>query len=143
MSADLHIHIYEGVEESDLSKFFSNTLGSKHFNPSPLNFSMSEYNDPEGAWSKVTETPNIWIGEVSWLKASLIKGGAETFIPNTVSSINETIGEELPELTDELIGKLCAAFDLPNTTEYRITTADKVRAFLEEHRGKKVFTISW
>lgn len=142
MAADLHIHIYEGVEEKDMANFFSNTLGSKHFNPQPAGH-ISKYTNPASSWYKVGDTPNIWIGEVSWLKASLIEDGAHDYIPSTVKAINEAIGEDLPILTDELIEKICAAFDLPNTTEYNLATADKVRPFLEEHRGKKVYTISW
>lgn len=142
MAADLHIHIYEGIEEADMVSFFSNTLGSKYFNPQPAGH-ISKYTDPTSSWSKVSDTPNIWIGEVSWLKASLIEGGTHEYVPSTVKTINEAIGEDLPELTDELIEKICAAFDLENTTGYNLATADKVRPFLEEHRGKKVYTISW
>ena len=142
MAADLHIHIYEGIEEKDMADFFSNTLGSKYFAPKSAGH-IKKYTDPESSWYKVSNTPNIWIGEVSWLKATIFEDGANSFVPNTVALINEVIGEELPVLTDELIAKLCAAFDLPNTTGYKLATAEKIRPFLEEHRGKKVFTISW
>lgn len=141
MAADLHIHIYEGVEEKDMADFFSNTMGSKYFNPKPAG-DIRKYTDPESSYNKVSNTPNIWIGEVSWLKAGLFED-VEAFVPNTVAAISEAIGDDRPEIDDAFIEKICAAFDLENTTGYSLTTADKIRPFLEEHRGKKVFTISW
>lgn len=141
MSADLHIHIYEGIEEADMVNFFSNTLGSKYFNPQPAGH-ISKYTDPTSSWYKVSNTSNIWIGEVSWLKAGLFED-SETFVPNTVAAIWEAVGEDLPEIDNAFIEKICVAFELENTTEYKLTTAAKVLVFLEEHRGKKVYTISW
>lgn len=98
-------------------------------------------------WSKVykkfaTETPYIWIGEVSWLKADLLADD-ETFIPNTVGTIDELIGEDWPVLDDELIKNILQAFELENKARCLLAEVAEVSQFLEEHRGEKVFTISW
>ena len=134
MAADLYIHVFEGVTEEELEEFFSNTFGSKHFN----------LNRPrrDDIYLKVADTPQIWIGEVSWLKA-MVFGDSEEFIPNTVGAINRGIGEVLPVINDKLIAGIMGAFDLPNDTSYALAKPEDVRAFLEKHRGKRVFTVSW
>lgn len=136
MAADLSIHILEGCSESDLVVFFAHTMGSKHFN-------MMRRSDPMGAeWRRVSDSPQVWVGEVSWLKAALV-GDSETFIPSTVGRVHEVISENLPVIDDTLIASVGAAFNLPNTTGYRLAERDKVIAFLESHRGKRAFTVSW
>ena len=141
MGADLHIHVFEGIDIEDLKEFFANTLGSKYFN---LRRGQGE------AWSeaykKIAKTPNIWIGEASWLKASLCKDEktADKYVPATVERVCEIIGEDLPILDDILIQKILDALDLPNDTAYNVTTKkDEVEKFLLTHKGKKVFTVSW
>lgn len=137
MAADLHIHVFEGVTEQDLADFNSNTLGSKYFNPRSV---AEKSNDT--SYDKICETPQIWIGEVSWLKAALFED-SENFIPSTVMRISELIGEDLPVLDDELIAGILAAFDAPNDTSYSLANKNEVAAFLEQHKGKQVFTVSW
>lgn len=137
MAADLHIHIFKGITEQDLADFNSNTFGSKYFNPRSV-FEKSKDN----SYDKMCETPQIWIGEVSWLKAALLED-SERFVPGTVMQISELIGEDLPVLDDELIAKILAAFDTPNATGYSLAAADEVAEFLEQHKGKQVFTVSW
>ena len=110
MAADMHIHIFDNITEGDLANFFSNTLGSKWFNPRPA---IDDRRDK--AYEKVFSTPDIWIGEVSWLKAGLFDD-PETFVPDPVGKINEVIGEDLPVITDELIDRIIEAFELENTT---------------------------
>ena len=135
MAADLHIHIFEGITEEDLADFNSHTLGSKYFDLRRPQRSLLD--NPAG------ETPNVWIGEVSWLKAGLFEDGEQAYIPDTVREISRLIGEDLPVLDDELIKKIGDAFDLPNQTGYSLSEGEEVLAFLEQHKGKKAYTISW
>lgn len=136
MAADLSIHILEGCSESDLAIFFAHTMGSTYFN-------LSLRSDPMGdEWRRVSDSPQIWVGEVSWLKAAIF-GDSETFIPSTVGQVHEVIGEHLPVINDALIAEVGSAFDLPNSTGYRLAERSKVIAFLESHKGKRTFTVSW
>jgi len=133
MAADLSIHVFEGVTEEDLAAFFSHTLGSKYMD-------LNRRTDL-GVHLKISDTPGIWIGEVSWLKAAIT--GDMEYVPGPVQSVQETIGEDLPEVDDALIARIMAAFDIPNLTAYHIAEPAEVRSFLEAHRGKRLFTVSW
>ena len=141
MAADLHIHIKtDSVTEKDLEIFFSHNLGSKHCHfPA---FKRYEGKDKEKAMKVVAKSPNIWIGEVSWLKAGLLNAEKE-FVPSTVQRINELIGEDLPILDKQLIEKIFDAFLLNNKTRYSLASPRKVVAFLQKYIGKSVFTVSW
>lgn len=171
MSADLHIHVItEAFTEEDFRTFFSSQDGSK-WSPMTDFWRRQEAGELEDKviwnreWNKVwkeihelqrketgkwrdsfskfaSESPNIWIGEVSWLKAGLT-GDKEAYIPNPVATISELIGEDWPVLDDELIEKILAAFDLENTTNCRLAEVKEVAEFLQEHKGSEVFTISW
>jgi hypothetical protein len=137
MAADLHIHVVpDDIEEGTIAAFFSNTLGSKYFGG---RFSEEQRN---AAFPRIADTPNVWIGEVSWLKAALF-GDSGTFVPSTVQLVQDAISEDLPTLDDELERKLLAAFEATNDTGYNLASADKIRAFLAEHKGKRLFTVSW
>lgn len=136
MAADLSIHIYEGITQDDMKRFFSSTLGSKYFNMS----TPSNYDD--GMYEKFGNTPSVWIGEVSWLKA-VITDDAETFVPHPCQAICDIIKEDLPVIDDALISKIVNACSVENSTDYDTANPDKVKLFLEEHKGKKVFTVSW
>lgn len=140
MAADLSIHVLEGVTEDDLSVFFSHTLGSKHCK---LFEKFPEQAAQDKAWSAVSESPSVWVGEVSWLKADLLDA-KEEFVPDIVGQVHEIIGENLPEIDDALIGKIHGAFfkSKPHTL-YKVAEKEYVMKFLEEHRGKRVFTVSW
>jgi hypothetical protein len=140
MAADLHIHILEGATEQDIALFFTNTMGSKYFNPQ----SCGVLNEPRirASRERIYKTPSVWIGEVSWLKAALSED-AETFVPSTVASVSETIGEDLPVIDQPLIEKILAAFDLPNNTGYGLATKKEVAEFFNKYLGKRAFTISW
>lgn len=98
MSADLSIHVFEGITEEDLRMFFSSSLGSKYFDFKQTN---EEWFD---SYDKIASTPEIWVGEVSWLKAALFED-ADTFIPNTIAKVTEIIGEDLPIIDDSLLKK--------------------------------------
>ena len=162
MAADLHIHVFEEgqLTEEDFRIFFHNCIGSKWC---PItnaetdeDFAAIFQQDMEDAkakpslserkWQevhpKLTKCPDVWIGSVSWLKADLLDDG-DTYIPSTVGAVSDIIGEELPVIDDELIGKVKAAFELPNETTYRLADPGEVIAFLEQHKGKQAFTVSW
>ena len=136
MAADLHRHIFEGITEKDLAGFFANTWGSKYFNLGR----GSSWDDPSRR--KVGNTPQIWVGEVSWLKAALFED-SESFIPDPVGAISELVGEDLPVIDDSFIVKIKEAMAIPNETGYSLANAEEIVVFLEEHKGKRVFTISW
>lgn len=147
MAADLHIHVMEdGCTEDDIVRFFGNTLGSKHFSI----FSNTHRNEGgkpfyEQDWYKrVSSSPNIWVGEVSWLKQAFLSEEEGEFVPDIVAEITEIIGEDLPVCDDSLIAKVKEAYirSEPHefySTEYSNTVID----FLKEHRGKRLYTISW
>lgn len=140
MAADLHIHVMpddESVTDKDISDFFSNTLGSKYFNP----WGQSNWLD---ACKKIGDTPSVWIGEVSWLKQAFLSETEGEFVPDVVNSVHEIIGEDLPVCDDALIERLSHAFDRAvEHSFYSTASRDKVVHFLEEHRGKRLFTVSW
>jgi len=140
MAADLHIHIFEGITLKDLELFFENTLGSRWFKSDPSLCLRLE--DEKPVYERVINTPNIWVGEVSWLKAMVFEKPAD-FIPQAIGKIHEIIGEELPDIDDILIHDIKCAMTLPNSTGYSLANAESILEFLEQHRGKKVFTVSW
>lgn len=148
MAADLHIHVFKGIDEKDLAAFFSNTLGSKWFKP----HTWDEQGGEDDVYSKISDTPNVWVGEVSWLKAALF-ADSDSFVPDAIGAISELVGEDLPVIDDKLIDGIKQALGLPNNTArqdgvmagagYAISDENGVIAFLEQHRGERVFTVSW
>lgn len=142
MAADLSIHALTApCTESDLAEFFRNTLGSRWFG----GFTASRPTDyGEGsAWVRVADTPQVWIGEVSWLKAALTDD-SETFVPNLVASVHEIIGENLPLIDDSLIERLKAAHDAAsNETSYSTAEWEPIGKWLEANKGVPAFTVSW
>jgi len=46
-------------------------------------------------------------------------------------------------IDDPFMEKVKEAMSIPNKTGYSLANAEEILAFLEEHRGKQVFTISW
>lgn len=155
MAADLHIHVFEGITEKDLAHFSATTIGSKYCPLTKLghdstkeewdeaNAAADALNQHFGdAYPEIGNTPNVWIGEVSWLKAAIFEDG-NTFISSTVQEISDVVGEDLPVLDAAMIERIIAAFELSNATEYKLADAREVRAFLEEHKGKQIFTVSW
>lgn len=183
MAADLHIHVFNDGEltDADFECFFGNTLGSKWstFNqevPAEIQEKIEankDLTDEEKSiianafltkktcseagtckhWRKIADTENIWIGEVSWLKAALMEDGGDMYVPHLVLHVSETIGEDLPIITDELIAEVSKAFTLPNNTVqeggvwggegYSLAEAHDVIEFLETHKGMRAYTVSW
>ena len=141
MSADLHIHVLtDSFTEEHYRAFNSNTLGSAYFS---LNSSKA-FEKEHGCdlYSLCAETPQIWVGEVSWLKAALLDD-SETFVPDPIGEICDIIGEDFPTIDDDLIEKISKALKIENKTEYTLANGENVIDFLNKHRGRKTFTISW
>lgn len=116
--------------------------------------------------------PNVWIGQVSWLKAGLL-GEQERFIPACVRRIQQLTAEG-PILTPGLAKEITVAMNLPNHSIYGrveytrrtedhfyggngpivhrygiqktktrgVARAGDVKRFLAEHRGKRIFSDS-
>ena len=133
MAADLHIHALVGVTKEDLTAFMDSSTAEVH----------------EAAFRTISHTPDVWIGEVSWLKAELFDKPGE-FIPGPVQAIFDLIGDDetLPILTPELREKILDALHGPNTTSYRVADAASAKyaevvAFLDKHMGERLFTVSW
>lgn len=145
MGADLHIHVYDGLTEDDLREFFRNSLGSKWSAGffGLLTVGETNLNKMLANHDKILAQPNIWIGEVSWLKASLFEGGEEQFVPSTVQVVSDAIGEDLPVLDGELFERIIGAFSEENRTIYSLAKEENVRAWLQQHMGKRLFTVSW
>lgn len=146
MAADLHIHVLtDDVSEDDLRSFFSSTLGSKYFSPLSIGGTTWEQKYGEGsAHQRVSDTPNVWIGEVSWLKQALIGDTEGEYVPDLVQSIATLVGEDLPVIDDEFIDGVQQAYNKATSHHYYNTAdRDKVIQFLNEHRGQKVFQVSW
>lgn len=134
MAADLHLHIKtDELSDEDLTLFMQ---------PSHT-YHFDERDDPiKKAYDAVAKTPDVWIGEVSWLKADLF--GDENYIPETVERVAELVGEGCV-IDDDLIRGVEAAFELPRSRKnsYRIAKVDEVVTFLSEHKGAHVFQVSW
>lgn len=145
MSADMVIHIMEHIDKETLKCFFSDTIGSS--------YQDDLYTCPEGKkkitdcshWNKMTGSPQVAVGEVSWLKASLLEND-DRFIPETIGAIENILGEPTV-VTPDIIERVTQAFDLPNQSDYPIPQAEskreEIRKFLTEHQGHYAFTISW
>lgn len=141
MSADLYIHVVtKDFTEEYYMAFESNNLGSKYFNPD-FDKEFEKKNNCD-LYELCSVTPSVWVGEVSWLKAALFED-EESYIPEPVQKICSIIGEDFPVIDDDLIKKIQDAMDCSNQTSYSLTNAQKVIDFLNEHKGEKVFTISW
>lgn len=101
----------------------------------------------------IQRTEDIWVGEVSWLKAALF-GDNETFIPSLIDIVSDTYPRyQLTEITDETIEKVAEAFLLKNNTKkkggvwngkgYSLAKKESIIEWLEARKGKLAFTISW
>lgn len=120
MAADLHIHaMTNGVTLRDVE---------------------GDLSDPS---NRAGDTPNIWIGEVSWLKAAMFEEGSEMFVPGPVQRIEELVGSGKPVLDEDLRDRILAAFDLPNTTNYAVAKKEDVALWLDRHMGCGLYTVSW
>ena len=139
MAADLHIHVFSEGEltEEDFRAFFGSHLGSKWFD---LGKSIGP--DWDGAYRKIGDLPNVWVGEVSWLKAAVLDD-KETFVPDPITKVSELITEDYPIVDDELIEKVAEAMQVDNSTSYSVSDDNEVIKFLKENKGKRALTVRW
>ena len=141
MTADLHIHIRtEEITDEVMQTFFCNVLGSKYCNPQ-IAFQYGDLSYRLKLFQKMNETPNCWIGEVSWLKAEVFDDG-NTYIPNAVGEVSE-IFENETVIDDDVIKRVEDAMSMKNDTSYGVASKDEVVDFLKEHKGERAFTITW
>lgn len=126
MAADLSIHVMaEDVTEEQVRAFRNPFGGHSDF-----------------LLKQIMKCPSVWVGEVSWLKAALT-GDEDAFIPDPVGEI-AAIFSGIDEVTDEKIKAAALAMTQKNQCDhYSIAKKRDVIAFLEAHKGKKSFTISW
>lgn len=117
----------------------SSTMGSKWFN-----LERQEEKRKFNIYAKIARTPQVHVGEVSWLKADLFHDPLR-YIPPPIERIAELIpeGEDPVLITPELIEEVSKALHLPNTTSYHIEPTEEILTFLRQHIGKKAFTVSW
>jgi hypothetical protein len=146
VSADLHVHAFvDGtLTEEDFRCFFGHTIGSK-WGPSWDNMAGGSPGCQKALckhWTRISTTDNVWVGEVSWLKAAFLDD-PKTFVPDVVAAVVDAIGEELPVINDDLIARVTTALNAGNATGYRVSLPDKVLKFLEAHREQRAFTVSW
>lgn len=148
MAADLHIHIMtDDVDENDLRAFFSNNMGHKWYQPMsiparPAEAGIMEWEDYQEILDKIAKTPDIWIGEVSWLKAALFED-SETYIPDPIGDLEELIDDGVTVINEKFITMVEEAFKQPNDTTYQIANVTEIVEFLREHAGKRIFAVSW
>jgi len=126
MSADLCIHVLDGMSKEDAEKFLSDS-----------NLFDDEW---DRLYLAVSDMPSVWVGEVSWLKALL--DDSEAYVPNPVQEVAQIVNG-FQVVDDQLIERVAAAMDTQNTTQYPVASSDDVVSFLKEHMGKTVFTVSW
>lgn len=129
MAADMHIHVLDSHTTEEEVAYF--------------NLLAHASNDERytTAYDHIAETPQCWIGEVSWLKAAL-SGDSGTYIPDPVKFISEIIGDGIV-LSEAVLREILAALRVENTTVCDIANVPEVEAFLKQHIGKKIFTVSW
>lgn len=144
MGADLAIHVLtKDFTEKHLEAFQSSTIGSRWFrwdgNQFERNFEK-EHNC--NLYHLCSETPHVFVGEASFLKAALFED-SETFIPDTIEVICSIISDNLPIINDELIYEIEKSFNLTNKTQYELSESNDVIEFLKKHKGQKAFTIAW
>ncbi len=87
-------------------------------------------------------TPKVWIGEASWLKASIL-GDKKSFIPDPVNEVEKIVGKNFPTIDDEFVKKISAAMRKENKSNYSIADPDDVINFLRGHKGRRAFAVKW
>ena len=140
MAADMHIHVLTnswGPPEEQVRRFIQPVLAGNGFDWTLSDEKSKHFNDDYDA---ISNTPSVWVGEVSWLKAALFDD-ADTFIPRPVDVISEAI-QGIVVIDDALIAKVEEAMQLENQTGYSIAS-NEVIEFLKEYKGHRAFTVSW
>jgi hypothetical protein len=144
----LHEEVFMSLSDEEQNKYYEEWDKHKATHPEETRKSGLFMRDIPlvGMNTKIIEnTKNIWIGEVSWLKAGLFEDGKK-YIPTTVMEVSSAIHAEdfgLKVIDDDLIETVTKAFDKENTTGYKIAKKKEVIEFLSKYKGKKCFQISW
>lgn len=139
MAADLHIH---ALTERCTEQHVRRMAGGVRVGHAGSESSWDE------AISAVTDTPQFWVCEVSWLKAALFADNA-TYVPSVAELVTEAIGRDFPVLDDALVERLTLAMFGPqttNVTSYATVEPERLEAwtkFCTENRGRKIFHVSW
>lgn len=150
MAADLYLHtLTDQFTATHYAIIESQTIGSIFFCADTVSIpdvkmalcQAMGYTDLIELYQIMENAPNIWIGEVSWLKAWITEDD-ESYIPSTVGAIQEVIDDHFPVIDDALIGRISEALSLPNKTSYRLNKPEAIMAWLAQHRGERVVTIS-
>lgn len=145
MAADLHLHVFDDKFTPEHYKMFqSNVIGSKYFEPNPMGRGKRDYVNEEGKdlFTLCAETNQVWIGEVSWLKAAIFENEGR-YVPGPVIGVSELIDEDFPILTEKLKSEILGCFDIDNMSTYQVAHKQEVEDFLNRNMGKQLFTISW
>ena len=134
MAADLHIHVLnEKITESMLHTFNAPMLVGPGVDNTAWNL----------AYETIGDSEQIWVGEVSWLKAMVFQD-TEEFIPGPIMKIAEIIPSYPPVLVNDVLLRMVKeAFETPNQTTYSTANPEEVLDFLTAHIGHLVFTVSW
>lgn len=140
MAADLHIHVGPmPIKPAENSVHFL------------LNGAYDIDFDKHMVDSKAGIIEDIWVGEVSWLKAALFEDGDRNFIPPFVKVVSETFpsvysGKSI-EITEELISglmtKMGIAATLKDETQYDLGDPENILMWLTARKGKQAWTVSW
>ena len=101
---------------------------------------------------------DVWVGQVSWLKASL-SGEYDRYIPSLVAHVHQTYFANggAVVLTDEFIDSLLAGYEQPHDAlsiyedssihaeehETGVTRKETLEKFLRSHLGEWSFADSW
>lgn len=96
------------------------------------------------------EIEDIWIGEVSWLKAGLF-GDSASFIPPLVAAISETFhsvykGQPVkitPAIIELVKERIAASADVEDRTSYSIADPEAILIWLTQQMGREAWTVSW
>ena len=142
----MHLHIADSLTDDDMRCLWSDHMGSSWFDPDTRRCEQSNCVH----WEAFYNTPEIWVGEVSWAKAFFFKD-PESFIPTTVERISELIDDRATVVIDDrFISQVNEAFEAPNNTSYRMADTiyrladkDKVVAWLQTHKGSRIIEVSW
>jgi len=130
MAADMSIHVLTDKVNEETVRILRGPLWSE---------TRVQWHE---AYESISMTPQVYVGEVSWLKAAVFED-QDTFIPDPVGAVSDIIDRDFPTIDEALIQRIEAAMGLKNTTGYTIGSGNKVVEFLRQHIGKKAFTISW
>lgn len=131
MAADMHLHILDApnleVDEEIVRKFIRKELPDEE--------------EWENAYFAINHTPNVWVGEVSWVKAQLFND--DGYIPPAVGKIQELVGETFPVIDDQFLANVESAMLSANHSAYGTTSALTVLNFLRRFMGHRCFVVSW